>query len=323
MKIAILDDYHDSARSTRAFAALENHDVTVWTDHTENTETLAARLKDIEALILIRERTTVTSELLSRLPALKMISQRGPFPHIDVAACTARRVLLSAREYVEPSIATAELAWALILMAMRDLPRNMASLKAGKWQACVGTGIKDRTLGIFGYGRIGALVAQYGKAFGARNLIWGREGSMSRARRDKLEVAISRRQFFAESDIVTLHLPLNSFTQGIVTAEDLSSMKPTAVLVNTSRAKLIAEGCLIQALNGGRPGRFALDVFESEPLLDAGHPLLNDDRVICTPHIGYVEKDSMESQFHELFSQVKAYSSGHPINVINPDALVR
>ncbi|HET7200798.1 MAG TPA: D-2-hydroxyacid dehydrogenase family protein [Burkholderiales bacterium] len=322
MKVSILDDYHDTLRTLDAFRKLAGHEVTVWNDHVQDTDALATRLKDAEALVLIRERTQIRAPLLERLPKLRLISQRSIFPHIDVAACTRLGVVLSSNQHFgRPSYATAELTWGLVLAAMRDLPLQVESLKAGRWQAGVGNTIRGKTLGIFGYGRIGAVVAGYGKAFGMKVLVWAREASQARARADGYAVAPSKEAFFEESDVISLHLRLNEATRGIVGARDLARMKPTALIVNTSRAPLIEPHALVNALQAGRPGKAAVDVYEEEPLRDTRHPLLNMDKVICTPHLGYVTREDHEIAFAEIFDQINAYVAGKPINVVNPEAL--
>ncbi len=319
MNITILDDYHDTVRTLACFGKLAGHKVTVWNDHTKDVDTLAARLQDTEALVLIRERTPIRAPLLERLHKLKIISQRSVYPHIDIDACTRRGVSVSSSMHPgRPSYATAELTWGLIIAAMRQIPQQMAALKAGKWQIGVGTGLRGRTLGIFGYGRIGGVVAGYGKAFGTKVIVWGRESSLATARADGYAAARSKEAFFAECDVISLHMRLVDATRGIVTAADLARMKPSALIVNTSRAPLIEPDALVNALRAGRPGMAAVDVYEEEPLLDTRHPLLNLDNVVCTPHLGYVERDSYESQFSEIFDQILAYLAGKPINVVNP-----
>ena len=319
MNITILDDYHDTVRTLACFGKLAGHKVTVWNDHTKDVDTLAARLQDTEALVLIRERTPIRAPLLERLHKLKIISQRSVYPHIDIDACTRRGVSVSSSMHPgRPSYATAELTWGLIIAAMRQIPQQMAALKAGKWQIGVGTGLRGRTLGIFGYGRIGGVVAGYGKAFGMKVIVWGRESSLATARADGYAAARSKEAFFAECDVISLHMRLVDATRGIVTAADLARMKPSALIVNTSRAPLIEPDALVNALRAGRPGMAAVDVYEEEPLLDTSHPLLKLDNVVCTPHLGYVERDSYESQFSEIFDQILAYLAGKPINVVNP-----
>jgi len=322
MKVAILDDYFDTLRTLDCFEKLRGHDVTIWNDHVQDVDELAARLHDTEALILIRERTQIRAPLLERLPALRLISQRSVYPHIDVDACTRQGVVLSSSQHPgTPSYAAAELTWGLILATMRQIPQQMAALRDGRWQIGVGNSLRGRTLGIYGYGRIGHAVAGYGAAFGMRILVWASAESRARAEADGYETAASKRAFFAASDVVTLHLRLYDSTRGAVTAADLAAMKPTALLVNTSRAGLIEDGALVDALRAGRPGMAAVDVYDHEPLRDRSHPLLQMDNVVCTPHIGYVTRDEYEIQFADIFDQVVAYDAGSPINVINPDAL--
>jgi D-3-phosphoglycerate dehydrogenase len=324
MNITILDDYQNVVRSLDAFRKLEGHDVTIWNDHTKDVDILAERLKDTEALVLIRERTPIRAALIERLPKLKIVSQRSVYPHIDVDALTKRGIVLSSDQHPgKPSFATAELTWGLVIAAMRRIPQEVASLKAGRWQSTVGTGLRGRNLGIYGYGRIGATVAGYGRAFGMNVTALGREGSNERARADGYAVASSREAFFEDSDVISLHIRLRPETRGIVTAEDLARMKPAALIVNTSRAGLIAPGVLVEALKKGRPGMAAVDVYEDEPVLNASHPLLQMENVVATPHIGYVERDGYESQFSSTFGQVLAFAAGKPVNVINPEALAQ
>jgi D-3-phosphoglycerate dehydrogenase len=322
MKVHILDDYHDTLRTLEAFKKLASHEVTVWNDHVQDTDTLAQRLKDTEALVLIRERTKIRAPLLERLPKLKLISQKSVYPHIDIEACTRLGVVVSSdQNFGMPSYATAELTWGMIIASLRDIPLQMASLKAGKWQAGVGNTLRGKTLGTFGYGRIGAVVAGYGKAFGMKVLVWAREASQAKARADGHAVAASKQAFFEQSDVITLHLRLIDATRGIVTAADLARMKPTALIVNTSRAPLIEPGALVAALRAGRPGKAAVDVYEEEPLRDTAHPLLNMPNVVCTPHLGYVTREDHEIAFAEIFAQVNAYVAGKPTNVVNPAVL--
>jgi D-3-phosphoglycerate dehydrogenase len=272
--------------------------------------------------VLIRERTKIQAPLLERLDKLKLISQRSVYPHIDVDACTRLGVIVSSSQHAgTPSYAAAELTWGLILAAARQIPQQMAALQAGKWQIGVGDTLRGKTLGIFGYGRIGSTVAGYGKAFGMKVLAWSSEASREQARADGYAAANSKEEFFAECDVLSLHLRLHPGTRGIVTAADLALMKPTALLVNTSRAPLIEPGALVRALQQGRPGMAAVDVYEQEPLLDTSDPLLNMKNVVCTPHIGYVTRDEYEIQFSEIFDQILAYSAGAPINVVNPAVL--
>lgn len=322
VKIAILDDYFDTLRTLPCFTMLADHDVTVWTDQVQDVDVLAERLADVEALVLIRERTKITAELVSRLPNLRLISQRSAYPHIDLDACTRQGVIVSSEMHAgTPSYAAAELTWALVLAAARRLPQQVASLKAGNWQYGVGDTLRGKTLGIYGYGRIGRTVAGYGQAFGMRVLVWGRPESRERALADGYAVAADKESFFAESDVVSLHMRLVPATRGIVTAADLALMKPSAILVNTSRAGLIEPGALVAGLQAGRPGMAAVDVYDNEPLRDPDDPLLSLENVVCTPHIGYVTRDEYELQFTDIFAQIVAYAEGAPINVVNPEVL--
>jgi D-3-phosphoglycerate dehydrogenase / 2-oxoglutarate reductase len=322
MKISILDDYHDTLRTLSCFGKLAGHEVTVWNDHLQDTDPLAERLRDAEALVLIRERTQIRAPLLERLPKLRLISQRSVYPHIDIEACTRRGVVVSSSQHPgTPSYSTAELAWALILAAFRRLPQQAAALRAGRWQTGVGNTVRGKTLGIYGYGRIGEVVAGYGKAFGMQVQVWAREATRERARVQGWTIARSKEAFFEECDAITLHMRLVDATRAIVKATDLARMKPTALIVNTSRAGLIEKGALENALKAGRPGMAAVDVYEQEPVLGGAHPLLAMDNVVCTPHIGYVTREEYELQFSDIFDQIIAYAKGAPINVVNPDVL--
>ena len=324
MKITILDDYFDTLRTLSCFRKLDAYEVEVWNDHVQDTDALAERLKDTEALVLIRERTQIRAPLLDRLDKLRLISQRSVYPHIDIDACTRRGVIVSSDQHTgTPSYAAAELTWGLILAAMRQIPQQMRSLQAGHWQIGVGNTLRGRTLGIHGYGRIGSSVAGYGKAFGMKVLVWARELSLARAKADGHLVAPSKETFYEQCDVVSLHMRLVKDTSGIVTAADLSRMKPTALLINTSRAQLLESGALVRALRAGRPGMAAIDVYEEEPLRDPNHPLLTMDNVVCTPHIGYVTRDEYEIQFSDVFDQIVAYAEGRPINVVNAAVLER
>ncbi len=320
MRITILDDYHDTLRGLDCFAKLDGHDVTIWNDHVQEVDALAARLADTEALVLIRERTKIRTPLLERLPRLRLISQRSVYPHIDIDSCTKLGIVVSSSMHADtPSFATAELTWGLVLAAMREIPRQMASLQAGTWQTGVGNSVGGRTLGIYGYGRIGTVVAGYGEAFGMNVLVWASEASRERARADGRAVADSKQAFFEACDVLSLHMRLYDATRGIVTASDLARMKPTALLVNTSRAPLIEPGALAEALRAGRPGMAAVDVYEEEPVRD--HPLLSMPNVVCTPHIGYVTREEYEIQFTDIFDQINAFAAGELANVVNPDVL--
>lgn len=324
MKISILDDYFDTVRTLNCFEKLNGHEVTIWNDHVQDVAELAERLRDAEALVLIRERTKIRAPLLERLPNLKLISQRSVYPHIDVDDCTRLGVILSSNQHAgTPSYATAELTWGLIISAMRQIPRQMSSLKAGGWQIGVGNTLRGSTLGIFGYGRIGSAVAGYGKAFGMKVLVWASENSRVRAEVDGYDTAESKEVFFEQCDVISLHMRLYDSTRGIVTATDLARMKPTALIVNTSRAQLIEQDALVNALRAGRPGMAAVDVYEDEPIRDTEHPLFQMDNVVCTPHIGYVSREEYELQFSDIFDQILAYEAGAPINVINQEVLKR
>jgi D-3-phosphoglycerate dehydrogenase len=322
MKITILDDYHDTLRTLQCFSKLAGHDVTIWNDHVEDTDMLAARLRDTEILVLIRERTKIRAPLLNRLDNLRLISQRSVYPHIDIDACTRLGVIVSSNQHPgTPSYAAAELTWGLVLASMRQIPQQMSALRAGQWQIGVGSTLRDKTLGIYGYGRIGSVVASYGRAFGMNVLVWAREVTLAQARTDGYATASSKAAFFEQCDVISLHMRLVEATRHIVTAIDLARMKPTALLVNTSRAPLIEPDALVNGLRAGRPGMAAIDVYEEEPLRDTNHPLLNMTNVVCTPHIGYVSRDEYEVQFADIFEQITAYVAGMPINVVNPDAL--
>ena len=321
MHITILDDNLDAIRHLSSFDTLRGHAVDVWNDHTKDEDVLADRLRHTEALVLIRERTPIRTALLERLPALRLISQRGVYPHIDIDTCTRLGITVSSDLHKDnPSLATSELTWGLILASMRGIPQQMAALRAGRWQTMVGTALRGRTLGILGYGGIGAAVGGYGKAFGMHVLAWGRERSRAHARADGFEV-VTKEAIFERSDVATVHIRANKETLGLVTAVDFARMKPTALFVNTSRASLVEPGALVAALRRGRPSMAAVDVYEEEPVLGGNHPLLAMDNVVCTPHLGYVERDQLEATFAVIFDQVLAYADGRPFNVVNPEAL--
>ena len=319
MKVHILDDWFDTLRGLSCFNLLAGHDVTVWTDHQPDEAILADRLQDADCVVLFRERTKVTPGLLERLPNLRLISQRGAYPHVDVAACTDQGVLLCSNKGADgANHAAAELTFALILAAMRQLPQQMTSVKAGNWQMGVGRSLRGRRLGLYGYGRIGRVVADYARAFGMEVVWWSSEAGRAQAKADGETVPESRAAFFGTCDVVSLHLRLTSETRGSVTADDLGAMPPRSVLVNTSRAGLIAEGALLQALNAGHLGAAAVDVFDFEPLTDPSDPLLSHPKMIATPHIGFVTEDEFDKQFADIFEQVNAYAAGAPIHMINP-----
>lgn len=318
MNIAVLDDYQNTVRTLRCFQKLAGHNVTIWTDHTKDVDVLAARLRDAEALALIRERTPIRAPLIDRLPNLRMISNASAYPHIDVEACTRRGIVVSSNLMPgQPSHATAELTWGLIIAALRRIPQEMQALREGRWQAQgIGIGLRRKTLGIYGFGKMGGVIAGYGKAFGMNVLVWGRETTLEKGRAAGYVTAESKQELFEESDVLSLHVRLTDETRGMITAADLARMKPDALLVNTSRAGLIQPGALVDALRAGRPGMAAVDVYEEEPVLGGNHPLLAMDDVICVPHLGYVERESFEAILGTVFDQIVAYVAGHPINVI-------
>jgi D-3-phosphoglycerate dehydrogenase / 2-oxoglutarate reductase len=324
MKIAILDDYQDTVRTLPAFALLAGHDVTVWTDHVSDPEVLAARLADTDALVLFRERTAVGADLLDRLPTLALISQISAVPHVDVDACTRLGIVVSSRLGGSmPSFSTAELTWGLVIAAARRIPQQVASLRSGGWQDGIGHMLFGRTLGVYGYGRLGRTVAGYGRAFGMTVRVWGRDASRDAARADDFEVCGDRDELFATSDVVTLHLRLVPETTGIVTQREFALMGPDAVFVNTSRAGLVAPGALEAALDMGRPAVAAIDVFDEEPLPAGGSRLVGRDDVVATPHIGFVTREELDVHFRIIFEQVLAFAAGTPINVVDPAALSR
>ena len=319
MKVHILDDWFDTLRTLPCYAKLENHDVTVWTDHVEDPAVLASRLQEAEAVVLFRERTKITSDLIERLPGLNLISQRSVYPHIDVDACTRNGVLLCSNMHAgTPSYAAAELTLTLILASFRQIPEQVASIRDGNWQMGVGRSLRGRTLGLYGYGRIAKAVAGYAEAIGMKVQWWSSEAGRARAEADGVRVADSRDAFFGTSDIVSLHVRLKPGTKGIITADDLAAMQPRSLLVNTSRSGLIVAGALEAEIARGRI-HAAVDVFDTEPLTDTGNPLLTHPNVLPTPHIGYVTEDEFDLQFSDIFDQVNAYSASEPINMINPE----
>jgi len=331
MNIVILDDYQDAVRKLPCASRLDPYSAKVFTNTVKGIGQLSVRLRDADVIVLIRERTQISRQLVEKLPRLKLIAQTGKSgPHIDVEACTERGIAIA--EGVGSPVAPAELTWALIMAAMRRVPQYIANLKHGAWQQSglraasmppnfgVGMVLRGKTLGVWGYGRIGQLIAGYGRAFGMNVRIWGREASRAKALEDGYQVASTRQEFFEQCDIVSVHLRLNEDTRGSITLDDLSRMKPTALFVNTSRAELVETDALIAALNRGRPGMGAIDVFEAEPPLQ-GHALLRLENCVCTPHIGYVEQDSYELYFGAAFDNVVNYIKGSPTNILNPAAL--
>jgi D-3-phosphoglycerate dehydrogenase / 2-oxoglutarate reductase len=323
MKIAVLDDYQNAFRTLKCYPKLSGHEVVVFTDTETDLGKLAEKLKDADAVVLTQQRSSFPRALIEKLPRITLIGQTGrAATHIDLDACTERGIVVSAGG-LGNSNNTAELTWGLILAALRSIPLEVKRLKEGYWQSTLGTGIRGKTLGIYAYGKIGSIVAAVGKAFDARVVCWGREGSTGRAQAAGFEVAKSREEFFAEADILSLHLPLNKDTRGIVSRDDLARMKPTALIVNVSRAGLIAPGALVEALRAGRPGMAAVDVYEQEPVIGADHPLLKMDNVTCTPHLGYVTREGYEEYYGVVVDDILAFAAGKPQNVLNPGAIAK
>jgi D-3-phosphoglycerate dehydrogenase len=320
MKIGIPDDYADVVRALPSFARLSGHAVSVWTDAAPDTDTLGERFKDVEALLLLRERTPISAALVARLPRLKLNTISGPYPNIDVAACTAHGIAVCASAN-RASMATPELTWGLIMAAMRHIPGEVARLKGGAWQHRIGRVLHGRRLGIYGFGRIGKVVAGYGRAFGMGVLIWSRERGRAEAATQGFEVAAGPQELFTRSDVLSIHLRLTPQTRACITRADLARMRPDALFVNTSRAELIEAGALVEALRAGRPGAAAVDVFEHEPVLGARDPLLALPNALCTPHLGFVALDQLEDYFSDQFDRVLAFERGQPIDVINPEVL--
>ena len=321
MRVHILDDWFDTLRTLPSFALLDGHEVTVWTDRLADEAALAERIADAEALVLFRDRTPITESLVARLPNLRLVAMRGAHPHVDVDALTRAGILFCSDKSAEgANLAAAELTFALILAAARDLPEQIASARAGCWQAGVGRSLHGRTLGLLGYGKIGRAVAGYARAFGMQVIWWASEEGRARADADGERVAENREAFFARCDFVSLHKRLTAETRGEVTLEDLLAMRPDSVLVNTSRAGLIAPGALVEALDRGRPGRAALDVFDTEPVMDPGDPVISHPKVIPTPHIGFITEDELEKQFADIYRIVNAFAGGAPVHMVNPAA---
>lgn len=321
MKIVVIDDYQDAFRRMSCYSRLAGHEIVVFTDTERTPARLAERIADAECLVLTQQRSWLKRDLLERLPRLRLISQTGRVTaHIDLKACTERGIVVCAGGKGRPH-STAELAWALILAALRHIPEEVNNIRAGRWQSTLGVDICGKTLGIYALGGIGSIVATIGHAFGARILCWGRGASLERARAAGYEIARDRAAFFAEADIISLHLPMVRETRGIITAADLACMKPSALLVNTSRSKLIEDGALVAALRAGRPGMAAVDVYDEEPVLDVNHPLVRLPNAICTPHLGFVTADTYEVHYELVVRQILAYLAGKPIHVVNPEVL--
>jgi D-3-phosphoglycerate dehydrogenase len=327
MKIAVLHDYADVFRGTRAYPRLKAHEVVIYTDAYTDPARVIEQAAGCDALLITQQRVTLTREIIEHLPDLRFISQTGRnTSHLDVAACTQHGIVVSAGGSSgggSPYSTTAELTWGLILASLRHLPYEVERLKQGHWHTTVGTRLFGRTLGVYAFGHIGAAVARVGKAFGMHVVCWGREGSTARAKAEGFEIAASQDAFFENADVISLHLPSNTETRGIVTADDLARMKPSALLVNTSRAPIIAEGALVDALQQGRPGFAAVDVYEEEPVVGAHHPLLQMSNVLCTPHLGYAEQGGYEALYTLAVDQLLAFAEGQPINVVNPEAVRR
>jgi len=323
MKITVIDDYQDAFRRMSSFNKLAGHEIKIFNDTVKEPARLAERLQDAECVVLTQQRSWFRRPLIEALPNLRLISQTGRVTaHIDLKACSEHGVMVCAGGKGRPH-STAELAWALILAALRHVPKEVHGLRHGRWQSTLGVDIFGKTLGIYALGGIGSIVANVGQAFGMRVLCWGRGASLERARSAGYDVAASRAAFFAESDILSLHLPMVRETRGIVTRADLACMKPTALLVNTSRSKLIEDGALVDALKAGRPGFAAVDVYDEEPIVNADHPLLKLDNALCTPHLGFVTAETYEIHYGLAVEQILAYAAGKPIHVANPDVLQR
>ncbi|HKA39913.1 MAG TPA: D-2-hydroxyacid dehydrogenase family protein [Burkholderiales bacterium] len=321
MRIAVLDDYQDVFRTLKCYPRLKGHQVDIYHDTVKDPARLAERLKGAEAVIFLQQRTPFPRAAAEKTTTLKLISQTGRNAnHIDMVACTEKGIMVCGSGAGQVNH-TAELTWGLILALLRHIPEEVGQLKAGRWQTTIGTTVVGKTLGVYAYGRIGSIVARVGRAFDMRVICWGREGSTGKARADGFEIAASREAFFETADIVSLHIPLNKETRGIVKHADLARMKPTALVVNTSRGPIIEEGALVRALKEGRPGFAALDVYDDEPVLNGNHPLLKMSNVICTPHLGYVDRDTYEKYYGAAVDNILAFADGKPVNVLNPEAL--
>jgi D-3-phosphoglycerate dehydrogenase len=325
MKIAVIHDYADVFRGTRAYPRLKDHEVIIHTDAYTDPARVIEQVAGCDALLLTQQRVPLTRQIIERLPGLQFISQTGRNTnHLDIPACTQHGIVVSAGGSSgggSPYSTTAELTWGLILASLRHLPYEVARFKQGYWHTTVGTRLFGHTLGVYAFGHIGGAVARVGKAFGMHVVCWGREGSTARAKAEGFEIAASRKAFFENADVISLHLPSNKETRGIVNADDLARMKPTALLVNTSRSPIIAEGALVAALQQGRPGFAAVDVYEEEPVVGANHPLLQMPNALCTPHLGYAERGSYEALYTLAVDQLLAFAEGQPINVANPEAV--
>lgn len=321
MQVVVLDDYLDTVRHLPCFAKLADHDVTIFNDHVEDVEELAERLSHADALVLFRERTKITEALLRRLPKLRLISQRSVYPHVDVSACSRHGVLLCSDMHADvPNYAAAEHTWALIMASTKNIPSQVASCREGRWQTAVGKTLRGRTLGIYGYGRIGKVVAGFARSFSMNVVWWASEAGRARAEADGEPVAQSRQAFFAGADVVTVHVRSTAATKGCISRADLEAMRPDALFVNTSRAALVEPGALLAALDVGRPGFAAVDVLDKEPLTDPTDPFVTHPRVLATPHSAFMTEDELDIQFATPFDQVNAFAVGSPINMVNPEA---
>ena len=331
MNVVILDDYQDAVRKLACASKLDAFHAKVYTNTIKGVGQLSVRLREADILVLIHARTSISRQLLEKLPRLKLIVHTGSSSeHIDIAACTERQIAVAAGSKCPES--AAELTWALLMAASRRLPQYTANLRHGVWQQsglkaasmppnfCMGTRLNGKTLGLWGFGSVGQMVATYGHAFGMRVLIWGSEHSRQRAADAGFAVAANKEQLFSESDFLSLHLRLLADTRGLITLSDLCLMKPTAVLINTSHAELLQTDVLVTALNRGRPGMAAIDVLDSEPVLP-GNTLLRLENCLCTPHIGHVEREAYEHDFNEAFDSILAFIAGQPVNLVNPQAL--
>jgi D-3-phosphoglycerate dehydrogenase / 2-oxoglutarate reductase len=322
MKIAVLDDWAHGFRKLSCYERLKDHEVIVYHDTEKEPTRLAERLDGAEAVILTQERSAFPRAVIEKLTTVKLVAQTGSHRHhIDLAACTEKGIIVASPKGKGVSATTAELTWALILASLRNIPHEVEQLKKGAWHTTVGTGLRDQTLGIYALGGIGSLVAQVGRAFGMRVTCWGRDESRSKVLAEGYEMPATREEFFSTVDILSLHIFYNEETRGIITSADLARMKPTSLLINTSRARLIQEGALVAALGKGRPGRAAVDVYEDEPIVNGDHPLLKLPNVLCTPHLGYAVTSAFEGFYGKAIDSILAFASGDPVNVLNPEAL--
>ncbi|MBI3042617.1 MAG: D-2-hydroxyacid dehydrogenase family protein [Betaproteobacteria bacterium] len=323
MKIAVLDDYQEAFHRLGCAARLNGHHVVVFHDNEKDVGKIADRLKDVEGVILTQERTAFPRQLIERLPRLRIIAHTGSHrKHIDISACTEKGIVVAGVVH-GASHSTVELTWALILASLRHIPDEVRQLKAGAWQTTIGTVLHGKTLAIYGLGKIGSCVAQVGSAFGMKVTCWGRASTAAKAAAAGFHVPESRKAFFESADVLSLHVRLSAETTGVVTAADLDCMKPSALIVNTSRARLIQGGALVEALKKGRPGFAAVDVFEDEPVLGGDHPLLKMLNVICTPHLGGIVWETFEFMYGHAIDNILAFASNNAINVLNPDVLAR